>query len=573
MTEQILAPVRDDGPVRPPSDDEVYLYLGPQRRWVQLCIAAAFVLGFASIVAFSVRSEWIWPLLAVLAVNGAASATSLVTSLQKRRIDEATHRGTIALWALENPVGPSVDIFLPTCGEPIDILRNTYFHVRAIEWNGPLRVVVLDDGNRREVEDEARAFGFDYLVRPNPGYIRKAGNIQHAFLRTDGEFIVILDADFCPRRDFLGHLMPYTADRNVGIVQSPQYFSTMSSMGWLERTAGATQELFYRWIQPSRDRAGAPICVGTSAVYRRAALAAVGGFAQIEHSEDIHTGLRLLRAGIRTQYVPVVVSKGLCPSSLASFLNQQYRWCNGTLTSLQPRSGDKPLSLMQRLCFWSGLLYYVSTAVNVFAMSIPSIVMATVFADEIRVYHLLPFILASWVYFVLLPRVSVTRWRFEVVRAQIASSLCHALAIVHMLTGRTKGWVPTGVVGNKGSSVARQVSVMGTVVISATIVAAWSAWTYDVHQHGLHQFWSMGLFLIAYTYLGVPLVIEFLRILGPVKWRRTRRTGSQADPDGGDDQSNPITIYEVVAYTALIALIAVVAAGYFDLFIPWGRLP
>jgi cellulose synthase (UDP-forming) len=64
-------------------------------------------------------------------------------------------------------------------------------------------------------------------------------------------------------------------------------------MSWLQRGAGATQELFYRWIQPSRDRAGAPICVGTCAVYRLAALASVGGFAQIEHSEDVHTGILL----------------------------------------------------------------------------------------------------------------------------------------------------------------------------------------------------------------------------------------------------------------------------------------
>jgi cellulose synthase (UDP-forming) len=44
-------------------------------------------------------------------------------------------------------------------------------------------------------------FGFQYLIRPNRGWYKKAGNLRHAFTRSRGEFILILDADFAPRRD------------------------------------------------------------------------------------------------------------------------------------------------------------------------------------------------------------------------------------------------------------------------------------------------------------------------------------------------------------------------------------
>ena len=64
-------------------------------------------------------------------------------------------------------------------------------------------------------------------------------------------------------------------------------------------------------MQPARDAADAAICVGTNAVYRRSALDAVGGFAQIEHSEDVHTGVKMLRAGYWTRYVPVLLARGL----------------------------------------------------------------------------------------------------------------------------------------------------------------------------------------------------------------------------------------------------------------------
>lgn len=561
--------VAECAPVSPPTDNEVYAYLGPQRRWVQICMTCAFVLAGSSLAKFSLHSAWMWPMLIVLGINIAGAVLSALSGWNRRVIDADSHRERITQWALRNPIGPSVDIYLPTCGEDLAILRNTYRHVGAMLWSGDIRVYVLDDGDRPEVEEAARSNGFEYLVRPNRGHMKKAGNLQYAYTQTAGEFIVIFDADFCPRPDFLEHLMPYTEDRGIGIVQSPQYFSTTSAMGWLERTAGATQELFYRWVQPSRDNRGAPICVGTCAIYRRAALDATGGFAQIEHSEDVHTGIFLLRAGFRTQYVPVVVARGLCPSELAGFLNQQYRWCNGSITLL--RSGHaqrQPLTFRQRLCFWAGFMYYISTAVNVFTIHVPGIVMAIWYSSEVRAYHFVPFMAGAWVYFVLLPYTSKSKWRFEVMRTQMAYSFCHALAITHKLTGRTKGWIATGAVG-KASSLAKTISIIGSLTIALNLVVCWGAWLYDVHVYGLHHFWAMGAFLVGYTYLAAPLLMAFLAVLGLVlPAPRTTRT---VDPSAHvhDVEANAITKYEAVGYTMLIVFVTVLATGYFDLMIPW----
>ncbi|MFD1812677.1 glycosyltransferase family 2 protein [Rhodococcus gannanensis] len=526
-------------------------------------MTVAFGLAALSLARFAANSVWLWPLLAVLAVNICGSVISALSGWNRRRISADSHRRTVETWARQNPVGPSVDVFLPTCGEDLDVLRNTYHHVERMLWSGELTVWVLDDADRPEVAAEARAHGFRYLVRPNRGHMKKAGNLQHAYDSTDGEFIVVLDADFCPRPDFLDHLVPYMDDPKVGIVQSPQYFDTSPSMNWLERTAGATQELFYRWVQPSRDAAGAPICVGTCAVYRRAALAATGGFAQIEHSEDVHTGIFLLRAGFATQYVPILVSKGLCPSDTAGFLNQQYRWCNGSITLLRSGNAHRhPLSLRQRICFWAGFMYYISTAINVFAIHIPGVIMAVFVPLEVRAAHFVPFLAGAWVYFVLLPRVSKSTWRFEVMRVQMAYSFCHALAITHKLTGRTKGWVATGAVGKK-SSLARTISILGSVTIAVGLVASWGAWGYDVVHYGVTEFWMMAIFLLGYTYLSLPLLVAFLRTLEVIGPPRRPAAPAVAATE------NRISGYEAVAYTLVIVLLAVVALGGFDLMLPW----
>ncbi len=487
-------------------------------------MTASFLAASVSLYKFSNSSPVLHVFQAVLALNIVASCASMLSGLNKRKVSRASHERLVGSWAPATL--PTVDVFLPTCGEPLEVLRNTYDHVAALYWPGSLMVWVLDDADRPEVRDLAQEFGFEYRVRPDRGRMKKSGNLAYGLSVSAGEWIAIFDADFCPRHDYLFHLMPYGDDPEVGIVQSPQYFDTSASMSWLQRTAGATQELFYRWVQPSRDRAGAPICVGTCALYRRSALESVGGFAQIEHSEDVHTGIFLLRGGFSTRYVPAVISKGLCPDDLAGFLNQQYRWCNGSITLLRSGHAQKrPLSIRQRVCFWAGFFYYITTAVNVFTVHLPGIIMAFFFPQDVFAKNYLPFIAGAWVYMVLLPTVSRSKWRFEVMRVQMAYSFCHAVAIVHKIFGRSAGWVATGAVGKK-NSLARTISITGFTTIVAGLGLQVAGLLYAIPRFGLAQFWPMVLFTLAWAYLAVPLARDFWPIVAPASLTHGRRARS-----------------------------------------------
>lgn len=85
--------------------------------------------------------------------------------------------------------------------------------------------------------------------RPNRPELKKAGNLRYAFSRTSSEAIVIFDADFCPRADFLRETIPYLMDPKIGIIQTPQYFRWREEQTWIEQGAGVTQEFFYRLVQ------------------------------------------------------------------------------------------------------------------------------------------------------------------------------------------------------------------------------------------------------------------------------------------------------------------------------------
>lgn len=54
---------------------------------------------------------------------------------------------------------PTVDIFLPVCNEPTNVLANTWKHICRLDYPH-LAVYVLDDGAKEEVRHLAALHGF-----------------------------------------------------------------------------------------------------------------------------------------------------------------------------------------------------------------------------------------------------------------------------------------------------------------------------------------------------------------------------------------------------------------------------
>lgn len=90
---------------------------------------------------------------------------------------------------------PTVDILLPCCKEPLEILENTYKYIKELEYPASrINVHVLDDGAMGSVKELACRYRFNYICRDDRPYLKKAGNLRWAFTRTEGEYFVIYDA-------------------------------------------------------------------------------------------------------------------------------------------------------------------------------------------------------------------------------------------------------------------------------------------------------------------------------------------------------------------------------------------
>jgi cellulose synthase (UDP-forming) len=495
---------------RPPGDEEKYWFLGRQHRWLVWVQALSYAGVAYSLLGFSRISYWTLVCLLPLAFYTIELALAFRTTLFRRLVFRPDHELRVTTWMkahFETEQFPSVDVYLPTAGEDLEILDNTYGYVGSITWPGNITIYVLDDAGRPEVQSLAALHGFEYIHREGSAF-KKAGNLNNAFKLTDGDFIMLFDADFVPRPEIVLELIPYMDDPTVGIVQSPQVFGTSRDMNWLERGAGATQELFYRFIQPSRDAVGAAICVGTSALYRRAALATVDGFPLIDHSEDMYTGIAIKDKGYSTRYVPVILSKGACPDTMNSFIMQQYRWCEGSLHMLTDPSfhHNDNLTISQRMSFWAGILYYLTTAMNAFLGPLPVLIILIWYPDTVKASNMVLLFGPMIMWFVVYPLLFKYRWRVEVLRVQMIYSYTHAVTFWHMLKKTSVEWVPTG--GSaKATPLAVTVRALLKYYLASTQLLLVGYLLWDVHSFGLQRYWVTVAFALLNLYISVPVIL------------------------------------------------------------------
>lgn len=435
----------------PPDDIEKYAYLNRALPYLSAWLIAGFLFLVASQVITEVRIGVAVVLAPFTALYAVYQFISLPVNFTGRGFSLSAHRGKVVGW---NPYRyPDVDIYLPICGEAPVILRNTWNAVAELIWAYPGRALayVLDDGADPTARRMAAQLGFRYIVRPDRGWYRKAGNLRHAFGRTDGEFLLILDADFTPRADLFAELLPYFDDPDIAIVQSPQYFRTSLEQTWVERAGSAIQEVFYRSIQVSRDRYGAAICVGTCAIYRRAALEPHGGPHLIEYAEDVHTGLDVHKDGKRLIYVPVNLASGTSPDNVHAFVHQQVRWCTGNIfTVILGRLWTVKMSPLARLSHISGFFYYVSSALAVFSVPAFPVVLLSFAPQTIRLSNLLLFGPSLWTGLVMYPNWHLSDYRLrDVLPLTIIRGWAHVLAIWDYVRGRTLRWQPSGAKVNR----------------------------------------------------------------------------------------------------------------------------
>jgi cellulose synthase (UDP-forming) len=200
------------------------------------------------------------------------------------------------------PPGATVDVFITTYNEPVEMVLETALAAQRIRH--PHTTWVLDDGARPELREVVEAHGIGYLTRSDDWTDRprhaKAGNLNNALFLTEGEFMLVLDADQVPDRLILDRTLGWFTDPRVALVQTPQWFNNVTDADPL----GSQAPLFYGPIQQGKDGWNAAFFCGSNAVLRREALMQLGIVGYVRETETavreaLATGDRVLARALR----------------------------------------------------------------------------------------------------------------------------------------------------------------------------------------------------------------------------------------------------------------------------------
>jgi cellulose synthase/poly-beta-1,6-N-acetylglucosamine synthase-like glycosyltransferase len=271
---------------------------------------------------------------------------------RKKRADETTPDFDLS-------TAPKVTIQLPMFNE-LYVAERIIETTAAFDYpRDKFEIQVLDDSTdetvdviaKKVAEIAATGVNIKHIHRVDrTGY--KAGALDAAMDRVEGEFIAIFDSDFVPSPDFLLKTMPFFQNENIGVVQT--------RWGHLNKSYSLLTELqafglngHFAIEQGGRNSSGHYINFnGTAGIWRKKCIEEAGGWEHDTLTEDLDLSYRAQLKGWKFKYLENVISPAELPITMSALKNQQHRWMKGgaecfikmwkrILTAKGVQAGDK----------------------------------------------------------------------------------------------------------------------------------------------------------------------------------------------------------------------------------------
>jgi cellulose synthase (UDP-forming) len=349
---------------------------------------SAFLVTYAlwrwneTLPAFELSAQALWPRLFIAFEFIAILYTLMSILILMRSVDRSGQADRAQAALAAEGIYPAVDVFICTYDEPLEIVERSILGALALDYPN-LTVWVLDDKRRDWLRDYCERVGARHLTRPdNKG--AKAGNLNNGLAATaqlsNAPIILVLDADFAPRSDFLKRTVGLLlSEPEIAIVQTPQFYynadpiqhNLLASQSWVD-----DQRFFFDVFQPAKDAWGCAFCVGTSFIVRRDRLEEIGGFPHAAISEDLNLSYTMLTRGYRTVWLNEALSFGLSAEGVPEYITQRTRWCLGTIQVALLREGPllgRGYSFTQRWHLLHGVLNWLCKPFMVMLLIAPPI--------------------------------------------------------------------------------------------------------------------------------------------------------------------------------------------------------
>jgi cellulose synthase/poly-beta-1,6-N-acetylglucosamine synthase-like glycosyltransferase len=230
---------------------------------------------------------------------------------------------------------PTVTVQIPTYNE----LAALNCAARCLDFDYPaekLQIMIGDDSNQPEISAKIDAFVADNprveISRRGDNIGFKPGNLNVMLPKARGDYLLILDSDFLPKKDFLKRLVvPVIKDPTLAgaqaawrIINVHDNHSTLMGTGIVN--------IIHTVILPFL-KAATNNCVfcGSGELVKKSYLEARGGWTAGALTEDVDYSLRVITDGKRIAYVDDLRIRCEVPYTPGDLFRQQMRWAYGVM--------------------------------------------------------------------------------------------------------------------------------------------------------------------------------------------------------------------------------------------------
>ncbi len=240
------------------------------------------------------------------------------------------------------PVGhfgelPVVTVQLPMFNE-MYVAERLIESVAQIDYpRSKLEIQVLDDSTdetqriakEKVAELVARGYDAQYIHRTDrTGY--KAGALEAGLRISQGDYLIVFDADFVPTKSIVLDLVHFFTDPKVGMVQA-RWGHLNRDYSTLTRVQSLMLDGHFVIEHIARNRSGRFFNFnGTAGMWRKAAIIDAGGWQHDTVTEDMDLSFRAQLRGWNFVYVPEALAPAEVPCEMNSFKTQQFRWAKGS---------------------------------------------------------------------------------------------------------------------------------------------------------------------------------------------------------------------------------------------------
>jgi len=237
---------------------------------------------------------------------------------------------------------PFVTIQLPLYNE-MYVVERLLNNIAVIDYpREKLEIQVLDDSTDESllktqlIIEGLKHKGLDiqHIVRANrKGF--KAGALKEGLTKAKGEFIVIFDADFLPKKDWLQKTIPFFKDPQIGVVQT-RWGHLNRDYSILTKIQAFALDFHFILEQVGRNFGNHFINFnGTAGVWRKECILDAGNWEGDTLTEDLDLSYRAQLKNWKFKYLEEVETPAELPVAISAAKSQQFRWNKGAAENFQ----------------------------------------------------------------------------------------------------------------------------------------------------------------------------------------------------------------------------------------------